>query len=171
VKSQALDAGREARTQAAYELDATDYAVIELLRRDGRMSYRDMAAELSLTEATVRGRVRRLEDSDSIRVVAVSDMEAAGFGMLLAIGVEVEARSAADVAHDLASIEQVYSACVVVGSHDVEILLLARDQEQLNDLLQQLGDIAGVRRLLPSLALDVIKNEPHWVPFHNGVPG
>jgi Lrp/AsnC family transcriptional regulator for asnA, asnC and gidA len=168
--NQAMNTGQVPRKQSAYELDTTDYALIELLRVDGRMSFRDIAAKLSLTEATVRKRVRRLEDSDSIRVVAVSDMEAAGFGMLLAIGVEVEARSSTDVAQDLAKIGQVYSACVVVGSHDVEILLLARDQEQLNELLQQLGSIPGVRRLLPSLALDVIKNEPHWVPFHNEVP-
>ena len=164
-------AARRAETTSvpAPELDATDHALIELLRQDGRMSYRDLAAALSLAEPTVRARLRRLEDTDSIRVVAVSDMEAAGFGMLMAIGVEVEARSSAEVAQDLAALEQVYSACVVVGSHDVEILLLARDQEQLNELLAQLAEIPGVKRLLPSLALDVIKNEPHWVPFHDGV--
>ena len=73
-------------------LDATDQSIIDLLRSDGRMPYRSIARELGLTENTVRARVRRLEESNTMRVVAVTDIEAAGFSMLLAIGVEVENR-------------------------------------------------------------------------------
>jgi len=157
-------AGKLAPT-AVPALDNVDRRIVELLRRDGRMSYRDLADALGLTEATARARVKRLEDSDSIRVVAVSDIEAAGFGLMLAIGVEVEVRASAEVARDLARIPQVYSVCVVVGSHDVEILAVAQDHDRLHALLDQLAAVPGVRRLLPSLALDVYKNDPHWVPF------
>ena len=84
------------------ELDDTDNAIIALLRADGRMPYRAIARELGLTESTVRARVRRLEESDTMRVVAVTDIEAAGYGMLLAIGVQVESRSPEEVARELA---------------------------------------------------------------------
>ena len=74
-------------------LDETDQAIIALLRKDGRMPYRAIARELEIAENTVRARVRRMEESDTMRVVAVTDIEAAGYGMLLAIGVQVEGRS------------------------------------------------------------------------------
>ena len=48
------------------ELDETDYAIIELLRADGRLPYRAIARELGLTETTVRARVRRLEESRTL---------------------------------------------------------------------------------------------------------
>lgn len=150
---------------ASSELDDVDQRIIALLGRDGRMPYRSIAAQLGLTEATVRARVRRLEESDSMRVVAVSDIEAAGFGLLLAIGVEVEGRSATDVATDLAAMAEVFSVSVVIGTHDIEILTVARDQDQLDELLGRLARVAGVRRLLPSLAVNVLKNQPRWVPF------
>ena len=60
------------------ELDGIDHQIIGLLREDGRLPYRAIARELGLTEATVRARVKRLEESDTMRVVAVSDIEAAG---------------------------------------------------------------------------------------------
>jgi len=153
---------------ALIELDDTDYAIIELLRRDGRMPYRAIARELGVTEATVRARVRRLEESNTMRVVAVTDIEAAGYGMLLAIGVQVENRSPEAVARDLAAIPEVFSVNVVVGAHDVEILVVAKDQAALDELIGgQLAGTPGVRRLTPALALDVLKNQPDWVPFHD----
>ena len=153
--------------QEHIDLDDTDQAIIALLRRDGRMPYRAIARELNVSENTVRGRVRRMEDSDTMRVVAVTDIEAAGFGMLLAIGVQVEGRSPEEVANDMAAIPEVFSVNVVVGAQDIEILVVARDQAALNALIaDQLGAVPGVRRLTPALALDVLKNQPDWVPFH-----
>jgi len=102
-----------------------------------------------------------------MRVVAVSDLEAAGFGMLLAVGVEVEGRPATAVADDLAGIAEVFSVSVVIGTHDIEILIVARDLEQLDELLGRLARVVGVRRLLPSLAVNVLKNQARWVPFNH----
>ena len=148
------------------DLDDTDQAIIDLLREDGRMSYRAVARELDIAENTVRARVRRMEESNTMRVVAVTDIEAAGYGMLLAIGVQVEGRSPEKVAREMADIPEVFSVNVVVGAQDIEILVVARDQAELNDLITvKLGGIEGVRRLTPALALDVLKNQPDWVPF------
>lgn len=153
---------------AMIELDDIDNAIIELLRADGRMPYRSLARELGITENTVRARVRRLEDSDTMRVVAVTDIEAAGYGMLLAIGVQVESRSPEDVARELAQMTEVFSVNVVVGTHDVEILVVAQDQSDLDELINsRLAGVPGVRRLTPALAVDVLKNQPDWVPFYD----
>ena len=149
-------------------LDELDYAIIDLLREDGRLPYRAIARELGLTETTVRSRVKRLEESGTMRVVAVTDIEAAGYQMLLAIGVQVENRSPSDVAADLAKIPEIFSVNVVVGTHDVEVLVVAEDLDALNKLLSEvLSSISGIRRLTPSLAVNVLKNQPDWVPFHD----
>ena len=160
--------GTAQTTTAMIELDEVDNAIIELLRADGRLPYRAIARELGLTETTVRARVRRLEESNTMRVVAVTDIEAAGYEMLLAIGVQVENRSPVEVARDLAEIPEVFSVNVVVGTHDVEILVVAEDQEALAELLSvRLANMPGIRRLTPALAVDVLKNQPDWVPFHD----
>ncbi len=150
-------------------MDEIDFRIVALLRRDGRMPYKTIAAELALTEATVRSRVRRMEEADSLRVVAVTDYEAVGYSMMLAVGIQVEGRAADEVAEDLAGFDQVFSVCQVVGTLDIETLAVARDQEDLNRLLGKLAAVPGVRKLEPSVALDVLKNQSNWVPFGHGV--
>ena len=148
-------------------LDDLDQAIIALLRQDGRMPYRAIARELAIAENTVRSRVRRMEESDTLRLVAVTDIEAAGYGMLLAIGVQVEGRPPEAVAREMARIPEVFSVNVVVGAQDIEILVVAEDQARLSELITgKLGVIPGVRHLKPALALEVLKNQPDWVPFH-----
>ena len=149
------------------DLDEIDKGVIRLLRSDGRMPYRAIARELGITEATVRARVRRLEESNTMRVVAVTDIEAAGYGMLLAVGVQVEGRSPEEVAGDLAAVPEVFSVNVAIGAQDIEILVVAEDPPALNTLLADtLARVSGVKRLTPALAVDVLKNQPDWVPFY-----
>ena len=77
-----------------------------------------------------------------------------------------EGRSAAEVATDLAAFPEVFSVCQVVGSHDIECLMVAEDQEAISQLLtKRLASVPGVRRLLPAMAIDVLKNQPNWVLF------
>ncbi len=149
------------------DLDATDERIIELLREDGRMPYRALAKALGLTEATVRSRVRRLEESNVMRVVAVTDFEAAGYDFMLAVAVQVESRPPAEVAQELADFVEVFSINVVIGACDLELLVVAEDQASLTELIYgRLASVPGVRRVVPSLAVNVLKNQPDWVPFH-----
>ncbi|MFT5889592.1 MAG: Lrp/AsnC family transcriptional regulator for asnA, asnC and gidA [Zhongshania sp.] len=157
------------RPASSHHMDDVDHRIVAHLRRDGRMAFKALAAELSLTEATVRSRVRRLEEGDSLRVVAVTDYEAVGYTMMLAVGIQVEGRAADEVAEELAGFPEVFSVCQVVGTLDIETLAVARDQEHLSNLLSKIGSVVGVRKLQPSIALDVLKNQSNWVPFGHGV--
>ena len=153
---------------APVELDAIDHGIISLLRADGRMPYRAIARELAVTENSHRARVRRLEESKTMPVVADTDIEAAGYGMLLAVRVQVDARSPEEVAPEMARFTEVFSVSVVVGTHDLEILVVAEGQPALERLLtERLACVPGVRRLTPALALDVLKNQPDWVPLRD----
>lgn len=50
-----------------YHLDATDQALIAMLRHDGRRSVSDIAATLGVTRNTVRTRIDRLRKEGVIR--------------------------------------------------------------------------------------------------------
>ena len=64
-------------------VDELDLAIIECLKLDGRATIRAMAKELSVGVPTVRARLRRLAETNMVRVVAVTDMEALGHQVLL----------------------------------------------------------------------------------------
>ena len=68
-------------------------------------------------------RIRRLENINAMRVVAVTDFEALGYKVLLAVGVEVKGRAAEEVAKDLAKLHEVFAVHLVTGARDIEILV------------------------------------------------
>lgn len=148
------------------DLDAFDEKIIECLRVDGRISVREIGAIIGLNEATVRSRMRRLDESAAMRVVAMIDLAALGYKFVAPVGVQVRGRAVEEVGRDLAAIEQVLSVTSSVGVRDLEIQLIAKTNEELSDLLiRRLPEIRGIAKLEASLALDVRKYESPWVPL------
>jgi Lrp/AsnC family transcriptional regulator, regulator for asnA, asnC and gidA len=147
-------------------LDRVDECIIANLRRDGRMSNRDLARAAGVNEATIRARVRRLETSAAMRVVAMVDLQAAGFDFVAPVGIQVRGRAVAEVGAELEKIPQVMTVAVVIGPQDLEIQVVARDLAELaNTLTEVIAKIPGVGRITPGLALQILKYESTWVPF------
>jgi Lrp/AsnC family transcriptional regulator, regulator for asnA, asnC and gidA len=147
-------------------LDRVDECIIAHMRRDGRISNRDLARAAGVNEATIRARIRRLETTEAIRVVAMVDLQSAGFSFVAPVGIQVRGRPVAEVGADLAKITQVLTVAVVIGPQDLEIQVVARDLQELAETLTELvAKTPGVGRITPGLALQILKYESTWVPF------
>lgn len=141
-----------------YDLDETDRNIIAMLKADGRATNQQIARSLRIAAATVSSRIRRLEQSNAMRVVAVTDFSALGYKVLLAIGVEVQGRPAEEVARELATLPEVFSAHLVTGARDIELLVALKDFEALQAFLQKnIASVRGIRSLTAGIAADVIK--------------
>lgn len=143
-----------------YELDDVDHKIIAALKADGRATNQRIARTLKITPATVGARIRRLEQMDAMRVVAVTDFSALGYKLLLAIGIEVQGRPAEDVANDLSGLAEVFAVHLVTGARDIEILVALRDLDELEPfLLRDIAKVKGIRSLQAGIAADVVKYE------------
>jgi Lrp/AsnC family leucine-responsive transcriptional regulator len=141
-----------------YELDEIDRRIIAALKSDGRATNQRIARSLRISPATVGARIRRLENMNAMRVVAVTDFAALGYKVLLAIGIEVQGRPAQEVAQELAALPEVFAAHLVTGARAVEILVALHDVDELEGfLLRDLAKIRGIRALAAGIAADVIK--------------
>jgi DNA-binding Lrp family transcriptional regulator len=146
------------------EIDDLDRQIIHLLQQDGRMSIQNIAKELSSTSSTIRKRIRRLEDANVMRVVAVTDFSAAGYELLLAVGIQVENRRPEDVGFELAELPEVFSVNLTTGVHELDVLVAARDFNELSNFLHvELPKISGIAKLTPGLTVDVLRYESGWV--------
>lgn len=87
-----MTSAREAPPTPA-DVDELDLRVIELLRQDGRATNQALAQKLGVAAATVSARIRRLAQIRAMKVVAVTDFAALGYGVVLAIGVHVQGRA------------------------------------------------------------------------------
>ncbi|MHB9879384.1 Lrp/AsnC family transcriptional regulator [Pacificimonas sp. ICDLI1SI03] len=147
-------------------LEPIDEKIIAELRQSGRISNRNLARTIDVNEATVRTRLRKLESSDAVRVVAMRDLTAMGFNAIAAVGVQVKGRSAAEVGRELAQFEEVITVNVTIGMYDLEVQVVAHDIAELDRILTDvIARVDGVERLFPGLSMKILKYNPEWVPL------
>lgn len=141
-----------------FTADDIDRSIVAQLRINGRATNQQIADNLDLTAATVSTRIRRMEDADKLRVVAVSDFAAHGYNVLMEMAIEVDGRPASEVAAELAEFDEVFAAHLVTGRYDIDMLVVLRDFDELSDLLfEKFSKVRGIRSMTPAIAVDVIK--------------
>lgn len=149
-----------------FQFDATDRAIVQQLRGNGRATNQQIAETLGLTATTVSSRIRRMEEADQLRVVAVSDFSAHGFNFLMRVAVEVDGRRASDVAQELAKFPEVFAVHVVTGRYDIDMLVALAQFEDLSSLmLDKFSQVAGIRSMAPSIVVDIIKYQFDVAPI------
>jgi len=114
-----------------FSIDDIDRAIVEQLRINGRATNQQIANSLSLTAATVSARIRRMEEADKLRVVAVSDFSAHGYNVLMEVAIEVDGRPAAEVVEELTAFPEVFAAHLVTGRYDIDMLVVLREFDDL----------------------------------------
>lgn len=148
------------------QLDAVDHKIIEHLRNHGRASNQQIAEGLELTATTVSSRIKRMEDADLLRVVAVSDFSAHGFNVLMRITVGVDGRPASQVAQELAQLPEVFATHLITGRYDIDMLVALHDMDGLPELLlEKFSKIRGIRTLVPSIVVDIVKYQFDVAPI------
>jgi DNA-binding Lrp family transcriptional regulator len=143
-------------------LDALDHALIAALRTDGRVPNRTLAERLGVGEGTVGVRIRRLADDRVVRVVAVTDMAAMGYPILVSAWIETSGASPVAVGHLLADIEEIPAVVLLLGPYDLFATVLARDHDHLAELALQIQSVPGVARIDWDLALEVFAYRSQW---------
>lgn len=125
-----------------------------------------MAERLGINEATIRSRLRKLENSGVMRVVARVDLGASGYPFTAVVGVKIRGRTVDEVAADLLEIPEIISILVVIGRNDLEIQVIARSMDALNDLVTNtIASIDGIAGLETALAMKVVKYVQPWGSF------
>jgi Lrp/AsnC family leucine-responsive transcriptional regulator len=151
-----------------FTVDDIDRSIVAQLRINGRATNLQIAEKLDLTAATVSTRIRRMEDADKLRVVAVSDFAAHGYNVLLELAIEVDGRAASEVVAELAEFEEVFAAHLVTGRYDIDMLVVLRGIDELPALLfEKFSKVRGIRSMTPAIAVDVIKYEFDVAPIES----
>ncbi len=149
-----------------FNFDATDRAIVELLRQNGRATNQQIAENLGLTATTVSSRIKRMEDANQLRVVAVSDFTAHGFNFLMEVAIEVDGRPASEVGQELARFPEVFAVHLVTGRYDLDMLVALKDFDDLSHLLlDKFSKIQGIRSMTPAIVVDIIKYQFDIAPI------
>jgi len=129
------------------QLDKIDLQIIRLLQNDGRMASSEIAKITSVSEATIRYRLKKLIDQQFIQIVAAANPIKLGFGIAACISIEAEIRKTDHVISQLEKIERVSYIAQMTSFPNVEIETYIETINELHDLLSQIEMIEGVIRV------------------------
>ena len=112
------------------------------------MSLRDIARSVGSPEATVRARVRRLQDEKILRIVAFADPQRLGGSHLALILLKVDLSRHDEVVAALVELPEVTYVSTLLGRSDVCVEVSVKDDLELWDFLREhVGVIDGVREV------------------------
>ena len=142
-------------------LDAVDKNIVAWLSRDARTSNRRIARALGVTEGTVRGRIKRMEEEKLIRITAVTNIDRFRDAALAYIWIEVERSSQAQqVAEKLAAMKAVGFVGMMLGRFDILAITMVRNTEHLAEFIHHnVSGLEGVRRTESTLGVNFIKHD------------
>ncbi len=146
------------------ELDDLDRRIIERLGEDARVSNREIGREFGLTEGTIRARLKRLIESNTIRVRAVTNIDRLRNPILAYLFIEADAAFHVEtVAKALARVPEINFVATLLGRSDVLAMTLVENGDELTRLLRQTIDqIPGVHQVHYSLGQHFIKHDFRW---------
>ena len=126
-------------------LSEKDRELILLLQNNAREPVASLARKLKLSRTTVQDRLRRLEQDKVIEgYVLKLSVEAAAGGIKAFVTIEVEPRRTQDVVRALIKLPQVEALHTVSGKFDLIARLVAVNADELDNLLDRIGEVAGV---------------------------
>jgi DNA-binding Lrp family transcriptional regulator len=127
-------------------MDELDRTIVGLLGADARMSIATLARRLKVARSTIQARLERLESSGVIVGYTIKLGEQAREGRLRAsVLLTVEPRAQANILTRLKAISEVERVFTTSGRFDLLLQIAAPSTTLLDQVLDQIGAMTGVR--------------------------
>ena len=145
------------------KLDEVDLQIIEILSKDGRTPFAQIAQRLEVSTGMIRQRYHRLVQEGVLQVVAVTNPLLMGYSTMAQIEVKVDVSRLPEIADEIASFEEVTYLVFLTGSYDLHLEVVCRDKEHLLDFLtKKLHAVEGVRDTETFIYLHIAKEIYNW---------
>lgn len=133
-------------------MDDLDRAILDVLRRDSRMAYTEIADRVETSEGTVRNRVERLAEEGTIERFTVTTRTGNIKAMVeIKVAVDVDTTAVADRMAEWDVVDFVWQ---VSGAEDVVLVVDAADTSAVNALITRARDLDEVESTETRLILD-----------------
>jgi Lrp/AsnC family transcriptional regulator, regulator for asnA, asnC and gidA len=142
-------------------LDAVDQALIEALQQNGREAFRRIAADVGVSEATIRARYQRLCQDNILQVTGVTNPLGLGFEAQAMVGIRTSG-APEPVAEAIAQWDEAGYVVITAGQFDILVELVCADRRQLLEVTSRIRELNGVLSTESFLYLELYKQLYDW---------
>ncbi|MGV9713505.1 Lrp/AsnC family transcriptional regulator [Gordonia sp. NPDC003424] len=143
---------------STYSLDNLDRGILRELEEDGRRAFREIGRMLGTSEATIRARVKRLQDLNVLRIVAFADPNSLGTTQLALAFLDVDPAEHEKIVDAVCALPEATYVSTIMGRFDICVELMVTDNAALWTLInEKIGRIPGVRNVETNAIMRVHK--------------
>lgn len=144
--------------------DAVDEGIMAILREDGRLSNREVARRLAVSEGTVRQRLKKLQDAGAIRIGVVTDANRIGLTVSAWVRVTVSPEHMQEALTTFSGLDEVRYVAAVAGRYNLLLVLTTTSQLELMRLVNaKVETVRGVSRVDVRVIAQTVKHDIHEV--------
>ena len=139
-------------------IDDLDAKIITILQSDGRISNTEIAKSLAVSEATIRGRIKRLIDDEIIQIVAVSNPLKLGFEITGDLYISVDMTKMDNIISSLSKFKELWYIVATTGRSNLNAEFVVKNLEDLHDLVyNRLSHIDGIHQVETAVIMKYVK--------------
>jgi Transcriptional regulators len=110
------------------------------------------------SEATIRKRVRNLEDKGVIkRYSLIVDPAKLGFNIVSIVGFDVDPAKFLEIAKRLTEFKEIKCVATSTGDHMIMTEIWTKNTAELTVFLQKIGKVEGMKKICPAIITEKLK--------------
>lgn len=136
-------------------LDSKDKTILEILEKNARTSYMEIARNLGISEAAIRKRIKKLEEEEIILGYKANvNYKKLGFTNKIVMGVDTHSKDYFNVIKELKSFDFIKNLTRSSGDHMIMFEVWVKNIDELQNILEKINSIPGVTESCPSIIHD-----------------
>ncbi len=140
------------------EIDKLNKRILQLLQRDGRITYKDITKEMDRAESTVRERISFMEEQGIIEgYTAIINKPRVGLNCSAIVYAQVAPTQFDDVANKLKLVNGVLQIYHTSGDKNLSFFITAQDYDELNRIIKMKITPLGIEDMDISIIMKAVR--------------
>jgi Lrp/AsnC family transcriptional regulator, regulator for asnA, asnC and gidA len=140
-----------------YEIDNIDLKILEILMKDAKKPYTEVAKKVNVSGGTVHVRMKKMEDAGIVLGTTLQiDYAKLGYDITAFMGIDLEKSELYDqVIEKLKAIPEIVSIHYTTGNYSMFLKLHCKDTRHLKDVLHdKIQRVKGIARTETMVSLE-----------------
>ncbi|MEM4502196.1 MAG: Lrp/AsnC family transcriptional regulator [Ignisphaera sp.] len=140
------------------DIDEKDLSIINMLSRNARIPFTELAKHVNLSDVAVIKRIKKLENKVIKRYTIEVDPRTLAYKVVSITGIDVDPDKLFSIVDYLKVKDYVRGLWLATGDHALIAVIWAQDENEISYIHKEISSIEGVKRVCPAIILRTIKD-------------
>lgn len=145
------------------ELDKINRTILEMLTKDARTSFREIARKLKVSPDTISNRFKELEKQRVITgSTVIINPTKIGYSFITRFGINVKPAYSQQILEEIIKIPSVIIATRLVGDHDLMTIVVAKNFQHISKIRDRILEMPYVQKVDTSMWIETMELCPRY---------